>query len=190
MSVDPILKRYLRDKLPLQIIRGNYTTEPGKLSFTAPPIDGEGIKSGMIIVRATGTVRGVASQPGFRKAEAADRTAENLSFYVAMHDQDSPDVVAANGMVGLDCADDYELQTGYYDTAETWTLDMPLTVGVDGDDNPIIKEALTGDYVIGYITKIGTGNGTLPYVGKTPSTVAADAKVIQFKTARNGQKKV
>lgn len=183
--MDPILKRYVRDKLPLQILRGNYTTEPGKLTSSAPPIDSQNIRSGMVIVKAVGTIKGVASQTGFRPSDADDQAGLNTSFYIAMHDQDSPDVIASGVMVGLDCADDYELQSGYFDPNETWTLDMPLTCGEGG----IIIEAQADKPIIGYISKIGTGAGNaIPYVGKTPSTSAANSLVIQFKTARNGQR--
>jgi hypothetical protein len=177
-------KRFMRDRVPVQVIRGFYPTEPGKLSSLAAPIDAEAIKSGMVIVKDVGTVNGVAAQPGFRKADAADATAVDKSFFIALHDDDSHDVQAANGLVGLDCSDDYEIQTGYFDAAITWLVDLPLTVGADG----IITEATAGDAIIGYITKIGTAtNNTIAYQGKTPS--ATLARVIQFKTAKSGQVK-
>lgn len=183
---DPVTKRVLRDRVPLQVLRGLYLTEPGKLSSLAAPIDGEAIKSGMVIVKDVGTVRGQSNKPGFRKGAATDQAAVEKSFFIALHDQDAHDVIASGGLVGLDCSDDYELQTGYFDPAVTWVEDLPITV----DDDGIITQAASGDVILGYITKIGTGtNNAIEYQGKTPSTTAANSLVIQFKTAKTGQAK-
>lgn len=175
-------RRVYRDKVPVQVLRGFNPTEPGKLSSSAPAIDEEAIRSGMLLVKATGLVNGVSTAGAFEKAQAADAAEVNKSFFIALHDQDSHDVQAAGGLVGLDCSDDYEIQTGYFDADVVWAIDMPLTAGADG----ILTEAGEGDAVVGYITKIGTGaNNAIPYVGKTPS--ATDTLVIQFKTAKHGQ---
>jgi hypothetical protein len=163
-----------RAKVPMQVIRGFSPTEPHKLSSLAPVKDGEEIYSGMLIVKDAGE---------FRPTAATDDDAL-VSFFLALHDYDSHDVQAAGGLVGLDCSDDYEVQTGYY-AAGTYTVDLPLCAGADG----VVTEADTaGQVIMGYITKVGTGDGALPYVGKTWSTATeAGAKVIQFKTAQNGQ---
>ncbi len=177
-------KRYSRDRVPVEVIRGFYPTEPGHLSSLAAPIDDEAIKSGMVIVKDIGTVRGVINQPGWRKATSADSSSVNKSFFIALHDQDSHDVQAAGGLVGLDCSGEYEIKSGYFDTDVTWTDDLPLTVGDDG----LLTEVSDGDVIIGYITKTGTAtNAAIAYQGKTPSTSAANSSVIQFKTAKNGQ---
>jgi hypothetical protein len=184
-----VTKRYSRDKAPVVIVRGDYLTEPGKLTSLAPAIDAAAIKEGMVIVKDTGNVNGISTGGAWRKAVAADApvaASETRSFFIARHDQDSHDVQAAGGLVGLNCSDDFELQTGYYDAGVTWAVDMPITVG----DGGIITEAATaGDVIIGYVTKIGTATANaIPYVGKTPSTATAAASaVIQFRTARNGQ---
>jgi len=175
-------KRVFRAKVPVQVLRGFNPTEPGKLSSSAPPIDDEAIFSGMVLVKATGEVGGVNTAGAFQKAQSADAALPNKSFYIALHDQDSHDVQASGRLVGLDCSDDHEIQTGYFDADITWALDMPLTAGANG----IITEAEEGDVVLGYITKIGSGtNNAIEYVGKTPS--ATSTLVIQFKTAKNGQ---
>lgn len=178
-------KRIMRDKVPMQVPRGFNPTEPVKLSSLAPPIDDEAIRSGMVLTKATGAVNGENTPNAFQKAQAADSESASASFFLALHDQDSHDVQAAGGMVGLDCSDDYEVQTGYFDPAIVWAVDMPLTVGADG----IVTEAtasVAGTVVIGYITAIGSGtNNAIEYVGKTPP--ADDTLVIQFKTAKNGQ---
>lgn len=181
-------RRVMRAKLPVQVLRGFSPTEPNKLSSSAPPIDDEGIKEGMVLIKATGDVSGVSTAGAYRKAIATDApvtASEGSSFFIALQDQDSHDVQASGKLVGLDCSDDYEIQSGYFDPDVTWALDMPLTV----DDGGTITEAATeGDVIIGYITKIGSGtNNAIAYTGKTPS--ATNTLVIQFKTARNGQVK-
>ena len=173
-----VTKRVFRDKLPLEILRGNYLTEPTKLTSLAAAADDAAIRSGMLIVKDAGS---------WRKAVATDSigaASETKAFYIAVHDQDSHDAQAAGGIVGLDCSDDFEIQTGYFDTDETWVLGMPVTAGAGG----ILVEAdATGDAIIGYVTAIGSGTGnSLAYAGKTPSTLAANSDVLQIKTARTG----
>ncbi len=175
-------RRYKRDRLEMQVPRGFNPTEPGKLSSPAPPIDDEAIRSGMVLVKATGLVNGANTPGAFKKAAAADATSLHKSFYMALHDQDGHDVQASGRLVGLDCSDDYEIMTGYFDPDVTWVNDLPLTV----DDGGTITEAGEGDVIIGYITRVGGGtNNAIEYVGKTPS--ATNTLMIQFKTARNGQ---
>lgn len=186
-------KRVLRDKLPVQVPIGFNPTEPVKLSSLAPSIDDEAIYEGMVLKKTTGTVGGVASQTGFAKAVDADQDTD-VTFYIATHDGDSHDVQASGKLVGLDCSDKFEIQTGYFDTTETWAVDDPLTVGTGG----ILIKAAGNDGVtvgpgvdqriVGYVTAVGDGIGnSIAYVGKTPSCAVADAVMLQFKTAQNGQ---
>ncbi len=179
-------KRYIRAKVPMQVLRGFYPTEPNKLSSLAAPLDvtpgvGVAIKSGMPIVKEAGLYRGL-SVVGFRNAEAADAIS-GVPVYIALHDADAHDVQAAGSLVGLDCSDKFEVQTGYYDSAITWRLNDPVMVGSDG----VFTLATAGKFIVGYITAIGAGTGTITTGGKTPS--ATDMKVIQFKTGQNGQVK-
>lgn len=180
-------KRFTRAKVPMQVLRGFYPTEPNKLSSLAAPLDvaevtGVAIKSGMAIVKETGTVDGLAAV-GFRNAVAADALA-NTPVYIALHDADAHDVQAAGSLVGLDCSDKFEVQTGHYDAAAIWALDDEVFVS---DAGVFTNVPETGDNcVVGIITAIGTGtNNTIVSGGRTPS--ATDMKVIQFKTAQNGQ---
>ena len=183
-------KRIPRAKVPMQVLRGFYPTEPNKLSSLAAPLDvdvtAEGlgyvaIKSGMAIVKATGLYRGLAAV-GFRSAVAADALT-SAPIYIALHDADAHDVQAAGSLVGLDCSDKFEVQTGY-SSGVTWALDDEVFVGAGGSFTNV---AATGsNRVVGIVTAIGAGaNNTIVTGGKTPS--ASDMKVIQFKTAQNGQ---
>lgn len=187
-----INRRFTRDKVPLQVLIGFNPTEPVKLSSLAAPLDtvepdGQStgriaIKSGMAIVKDGGYHYGVTTAAGFRPSEANDAQT-SASVFIALPDASSLDVQASGKLVGLDCSDRFEVQTGYYDPAVMWEIDMPVTVGNDG----VFTEADSGDTIVGYITAIGSGtNNTIVVPGKTPS--ATDTKVIQFKTAQNGQK--
>lgn len=184
-----VTKRYSRAKAPVVIVRGDYLTEPTKLTSLAGCTDDEAIKEGMLIVKDTGLVNGISTDGVWRKAAATDApsaTNENKSFFIARHDQDSHDVQASGGLVGLNCSDDFEIQTGYFDKGVTWAVDMAVTADADG---VLTEAAVAGDVIIGYVTAVGSGTGnSIAYVGKTPSTAtAADAEVLQIRTARNGQ---
>jgi hypothetical protein len=180
-------KRFTRAKVPMQVVRGFYPTEPNKLSSLATPLDpaatfGVAIKSGMAIVRGTGSINTVAGKEGFRNAVATDATLQ-VPIFIALHDADAHDVQASGSLVGLDCSDKFEVQTGYYDPATLWGVNDLVAVGAGGT----FKQAVSGDFIVGIVTAVGTGtNGTIISGGRTPS--ATDMKVIQFKTAQNGQR--
>lgn len=179
-----INKRYLREKAPMQVLIGFSPTEPVKLSSLAAPLDpaatvGVAIKSGMAVVKDTGTYQGV-SAVGFRNTVAADATG-NKSVYIALHDADAHDVQASGKLVGLDCSDTFEVLTGYY-VPGTYNLDDPIYVAAGGNFTNVSPGA--GSKVVGYISEVGPGNGVIT-AGKTPS--AADMTMIRFKTAKSGQ---
>ena len=189
-------RRIKRERLPLQILRGDYLTEPGKLTSLLPPIDGEAIKEGMLIVRATGTVGGETGQVGWRKATAADAdggaaandgsaTDNQLQFFIARHDQDSHDVQESGKLVGLNCSDNFELQSGYWDESITDWAVGDLLVAANGGKITRRGDTASVDVVIGVISEVGGATGNrIPYAGKTPSTSTADgnATLIQFTT--------
>lgn len=178
-------RRFTRDKLPLQVLIGFFPTEPVKLSSLAAPaeLDPENptsvaIKSGMAIVKD--------ADGNFAAASAADQN-NGKTIYIALHDASSLDVQASGKLVGLDCSDKFEVQTGYYDPDVTsWNEGDALTVT---DGGVFTNDLAENDAIVGYVTKVTDANGLLPYVGKTPSTLASDAFVLQFKTAQNGQVK-
>jgi hypothetical protein len=175
----------LRAKLPLQVLRGFYPTEPAKLSSLAEPLNANDIKSGMVIVKdANGK---------WIRAQVADSTLDESggttkSFYIALTDADALDVQASGKLVGLDCSDTFELQSGYFDKSVVWAVGDKLTVGANGTLVKAVADAALGVQVIGEVTAIGdnvagseVGN-PIPYVGFTPSCPAADAYLLQFKT--------
>ena len=193
-----ITRRFTRAKVPMQVLIGFYPTEPVKLSSLAAPLDivttlnapiagRVAIKSGMAIVKDDGNHYGLSAVAGFRNSVAAtDKvhsavTGAPVSIYIALHDGDALDVQASGKLVGLDCSDKFEVQTGYYKTGHTWAIDDPVTAGDDG----LFAFAVPGDTVVGYITAIGSGAyNSLVSGGLTPC--ATDMTVIQFKTALSG----
>jgi hypothetical protein len=157
--------------MPLQILKGYTPTEPVKLSCLAKPKDAEGIYQGMAIVK---DVNGE-----WVKAAAADATALNKSIYIARQDQDDHAVQNCGKLVGLDCSDKYEVQTGYVEdlSSGAWTVDQELTVGNGG----LFVRAAVGDQVVGQVTAIGTGeDGRIDIGGLTRA--ASNTLVLQFKT--------
>lgn len=166
-------RRYTRAKAPLGIPRGHYPTEPGHLSVTAKPKDGEAIKQGMAIT--------LDNNGEWVKAPAAAETTLALSVYVARQDQDDPAVQASGKLTGLDCSGSFEFQTGYI-VANTFALDSELTAAGDGSGN--FKLAQAGDIVRGKVSALGDGaGGLISYPGLVlPTATAADAARIQFKT--------
>ena len=168
--------RFTRAKVRLQVLIGFNPTEPVKLSSLAAPA--ATIKSGQVLKKAIGK---------FTPAIAADRLTKT-SFFIALHDSDDHDVQASGKLVGLDCSDTYELQTGYF-SGSTFLLDDALTVAADGN----LAVAVTGDVIVARISAVPTdkdgaplGNGIFTSGGLTPS--AADQNVIQIKTCHTGLK--
>lgn len=170
----------LRAKLPVQVLKGFYPTEPNKLSSLAEPLSVSTIKSGMAIVKngAGKWIPATAAEANFASG------ATPVSIFIALTDADALDVQASGKLVGLDCSDKFELQTGYFDQAQVWAVGDKITVGAAGIFVKAAQHATLNTQYIGEITEIGTVDTTfaIPYVGFTPSCAAADATLIQFKT--------
>jgi hypothetical protein len=165
-------RRYTRTKAPLGILRGYRPTEPGHLSVTAKPKDGEAIKQGMAIT--------LDNNGEWVKAPTAARATLTVSVFVARQDQDDPAVQASGKLTGLDCSGEFEFLTGYI-VPNTFARDMELTVD-PGTGNFAV--ATTGQKVVGKVSALGTGaGGLIAFDGLTPPTAtAADAARVQFKT--------
>lgn len=173
-------RRYTRAKAPLQILRGYYPTEPGHLSVTAKPKDGEAIFQGMAIC--------LDNNGEWVKAPAAARTTLSKSVFIARQDQEDPAVQSSGKLTGLDCSGTFEVQTGYV-VAGTFTRDAEITID-DATGNFKLAGA-TGDKVIGQVTAVGSGvGGLIAYSGLVPPTAtAAAADRVQFKTVAHYTKK-
>lgn len=174
-------RRYNRDRLKLQPLKGFYLTEPLKLTELAAPLDiadpagnaianRVAIQNGMVIVVAgageyIGGVAASATSPGFRNGVAADATGASRP-YIAYGDYDSHDVIQSGKLVGLDCGDTYELMVPYFDDTVTYTQGCYLTYAAGGK---LTKTTTPGDAIVGYVKSVGSNaNGSHPYAGKTP----------------------
>jgi len=175
----------LRAKLPLQVLRGFYPTEPTKLSSLAEPVNATDIKSGMVIVKNSDGkwIQAVASDALYTENGGVGK-----SFYIALTDADALDVQASGKLVGLDCSDRFELQSGYFDKATVWAVGDKLTAGAGGTLVKADANATSAKTIIGEVTAIGANvagsavGNPIAYVGYTPSCAAADAYLLQFKT--------
>lgn len=181
----------IRAKLPLQVLRGFSPTEPtGKLSSLAAPLTATDIKSGMVMVKdANGKyIPAVALDALFTENGGVGK-----SFYIALSDADALDVQASGSLVGLDCSDTFELQSGYFDKTVVWAVGDKLAAGDGGNLVKATAHATSAKAIIGEVTAIGTGldssgadiagvGNPIPYIGFTPSCLAADAWMLQFKT--------
>lgn len=180
-------RRYNRDRLKLQPLKGFYLTEPRMRTAVEPPLDivtpaGDAIsgrvsvKNGMVVVVdiTDGYIGGIPATdraPGFRNCVAADATG-NLRPYIAYGDFDEHDVIAAGKMVALDCSDMYELKVPYFDETKNYPLGAALTFG---DGGKLVPTTTTGDVIVAYVASAGpNANHSYPYAGKTPGALFTD----------------
>lgn len=165
-------RRAYRAKRKIQVLRGFSPTEPNKLSFLAEPDDTELlIQEGMAIVLDGGK---------FRPTAAADATSATVNqVFIALQDGNAHDVIAAGKLVGLDCSDTYEVETGYYDTAGVYTPGVLLSVDADGK----FKVAEEGEELI--VGVVSAAEYT-PNLISPEAEASADNAVIRFTTRLTG----
>jgi len=163
-------RRAYRAKRKIQVLRGFSPTEPTKLSFLAEPDnDPTLIQEGMALVLDAGK---------FRATEAGDATAATRVF-IALQDGNAHDVIAAGKLVGLDCSDTYEVETGYYDPAGVYTPGVLLTVAANG-----LFTVADGasELIVGVIS----ANEYTPNLISPEAEASADNAVIRFTTRLTG----
>jgi len=124
----------------LNIIKGTYL-ESGQVDRTLPM----GTGASATIVRGS-IVKAVAGK--FEVAVAADSTALNGQYYVALADGTNDAVGHAGGLTGFSLQQNVEIETDQY-TAGSLTVDAPVSLGADGK----FVLAVAGDVVIGRISK-------------------------------------
>ena len=93
---------YKRAVARIEVLRGYEGNETSAHTLALPPKDGEGIKSGMLI-SADGNGEWVKGCPAGKVP------------HFAWHDQDDTDVDSSGKLLGLSCAGDYVIQTGWFD---------------------------------------------------------------------------
>jgi len=155
-----------RTKPRLNVLRGYPGNESTSFTYSAKPKALEAIKSGMII--------SIDSNGEWVKGAAAGDVP-----YLAYHDQSDPDVLACQKLLGLSCAGNYEVETGYFDTTDTWNRDDVVIAGTSTLTGSVDKGvALLGETiangaalldVVGYVThgKRQVQAGTITKAGTT-----------------------
>jgi hypothetical protein len=105
-----------RTKPRVNVLRGYGGNEPTSLTYSAKPKTDEAIKSGMVI--------SIDSNGEWVKGCAAGDVP-----YIAYHDQSDTDVLSSQLLLGLSCAGDFEIETGYFDNTDTYVRDDVLIAG-------------------------------------------------------------
>jgi hypothetical protein len=135
-----------RAKPRLQILRGNAAGESSMASAAYPVTAGVTIRSGMVIY------------PNWVAGNSRYEWALGLSAggigYFATADSADQDVISAGKLVGLSCAGQYELTTGYF-AAGTYNLGAFVSANGSGE---LVEVALNGGGaaapIIGRISRI------------------------------------
>ncbi len=148
------------------VLRGYDPNEPRTLTQAFPVKDGVVIKSGQTISLAW-------SATNSRYEWVLGATAP-ATPYIALEDSTDEDVIEAGKLPALSCAGQFEIQTAYYKSGDTYNVDTPLTYdGTTGN----LKAATTGDPVVGFVTRI---HGPVSLQGHNSSAV--NLNVIVFST--------
>ena len=106
-----------RTKPRVNVLRGYPGNESTSYTRSAKPKLNEGIKSGQVISLDT-------------NGQWILGCAQGHMPYIAFHDQSDPDVDSCGLLLGLSCAGDFVIETGYFDTTDTIAIDDPLIAGV------------------------------------------------------------
>lgn len=168
-----------RTKPRVQILRGWDLVSTSTLHQVHAVKAGEAIKSGMVISREWVS--------GNNRYEWVKGCTTGKAPFIAFQDATEADVVATEGLTGISISGDYEIQTGYFKTGQTYNADTLLTFdGTTGD----VKPAAEGDYVIGRVTR-NQGTKQLNPTGtalfyENSETTPANSSVITFETANMG----
>jgi len=91
-------------------------------------------------------------------------------------------VVSANSLVGYSCLGDFVLQTGYYNSGDSYPVDTPITPdGVTGSVKATTADS--GEPIMGYITEPPTDLLDGGATGYPSISGVTDGNVIAFQTA-------
>lgn len=182
-----------RTKPRVTVLRGYNPNEPQTLTQSHPVKSGVTIKSGQAIslewVAGNSRYEWILGGP----ADEADAT----MIYVALQDWDlsqtgglgsfgyDPDAVEAGKLTGLSCAGQFELETAYYKSDDTYTLGAPITYdGTTTLGNFKVATADT-DLIIGRISRTSGQSSPIDLTGK--NSEATTLTVITFTTGVEGR---
>lgn len=156
---------YQRTVPRVNVVRGYMGNETSAMTRSAKPTVNAGIMSGMLISLVGGQwVKGcaAASEP-----------------YIAFHDQTDTDVVSSGLLLGLSCAGQYEIETGWFDNTVVYLEGSALIAGATAGQIGL-KVAADGKDTIGFASRGGRQDVT-----KTNSMAAptgGSLLVLSFRT--------
>lgn len=140
-----------RAKPWLAVLRGWDPNQPTKNTRSYRVKSGVTIKSGEVISAIYNS-----SDEVYEWVKGLDSANDAVIPYFAHQDSDQTDVLSAGQLNGLSCLSELVLRTGYFKTGETYTPDVPLTVGATGSaDAGLIlpTTAGSGDPIVGYVVE-------------------------------------
>lgn len=196
-------RRVLRDKVNIRVQRGFDPTTPGKASHNAAAKTNEGIRQGMaILLDSNGEfIKGTRALASAIAAATPDalNLIKGARVFIALHDDNEYDVLASGSMVGLDCSDQYQFQTGYFfgsgfSQGDLITLDNEGRFRIAGDPGTKVDPDSDSD-VANSVASAAAGNATdhelvvavvvapeAPVGGFTPGAV--DTEVLTLKSVQ------
>jgi len=126
---------YQRTSPRVQVLSGYWANEPYARRTSAPVTANVTILSGQLISLSAGAwVLGCAA---------------GLEPHIALQDSVDTDVASSGQLIGLSCAGQFEIQTGYYDSTQVYVNSSPLKAATGGGST------YQGTGVVGQIT-LGT----------------------------------
>ena len=144
---------YTRTAPRVNVLRGYPGNESTGLTVSAPIMSGVTVYSGQLITlySATGAVG------SYQWALAGTTTygvAAGQSVYIAMADSTDTDVISSGRLLGLSCSGNFEVQTGYFISGDTFTKDIPVTwsTATAGSLTATTYTAATQTDIIGYVS--------------------------------------
>lgn len=126
----PTYGEYRRSVPRVNVRRGYHGNETSGLTRTAKPKAAEAIQSGQLI--------SLDSNGEWVKGVAAGKEP-----FIAFHDQSDTDVQSSGLLLGLSCAGDYVIETGWFVAASVYAEGTPL-MAATGDDTGSVDVATDG----------------------------------------------
>jgi hypothetical protein len=127
---------YQRTAPRVQVLRGYWGNEPYARTFSAPVTSGVTIKSGQLISLSSGSwVLGCSA---------------GQEPFIAFHDSTDTDVVSSGQLVGLSCAGQFVIETGYFDNTQTYVENSPLKA--DSGSGAYQATGATGQITLGTLS--------------------------------------
>lgn len=118
------------------ILRGWWGNEPFARTFSAPVTANVTIQSGQLISLSSGAW--VLGCPAGKEP------------FIAFHDSVDPDVQSAGTLLGLSCAGQFEIETGFFDNTQVYVESSPLKA--DSGSGTYQGTGTTGQITLGTLS--------------------------------------